>query len=183
MKGIIFNEFLDMVEEKFSLEIADHIIENSNLGSKGIYTAVGTYDHGEIVRLVQNLSTAVGVDIPSLLKIFGFHLFGRFHATYPELFVGIKCPIQLLSKVEGVLHMEVKKLYMEASLPTFDYETVEPNKLSFVYASRHPFADLAEGLICGCVDHFDADMDILREDLGAKDGTSARFTVERRAPS
>ena len=39
MKGIIFTEFLDMVEKKFSIETVDHIIEVSNLSSGGSYTA------------------------------------------------------------------------------------------------------------------------------------------------
>ena len=42
MKGIIFTEFLDLVEEKFGLEMVDKIIEQSNLDSGGIYTSVGT---------------------------------------------------------------------------------------------------------------------------------------------
>lgn len=45
MKGIIFTEFLEMVEDRFSPEIADRIIEASDLPSRGVYTAVGTYDH------------------------------------------------------------------------------------------------------------------------------------------
>ncbi len=39
-----------MVEDRFSLEIAERLIEESNLDSRGIYTSVGTYDYQEIVR-------------------------------------------------------------------------------------------------------------------------------------
>ena len=41
MKGIIFTEFIEMVEDKFGFEVADNIITNSNLPSGGAYTAVG----------------------------------------------------------------------------------------------------------------------------------------------
>ena len=34
MKGIVFTEFLDMVEATFGLEVVDSIIENSNLQSE-----------------------------------------------------------------------------------------------------------------------------------------------------
>jgi len=44
MKGIIFTEFLEMVEDRFSPEIADRIIEAADLPSGGAYTAIGTYD-------------------------------------------------------------------------------------------------------------------------------------------
>ena len=52
MKGMVFTEFLEMVEDKFSPEVADQIIEQANLRSGGIYTSVGTYDHGEMIELV-----------------------------------------------------------------------------------------------------------------------------------
>ena len=42
MKGIVFTEFLEMVEAQFGLDTVDAIIENSDLPSRGAYTAVGT---------------------------------------------------------------------------------------------------------------------------------------------
>ena len=53
MKGIVFREFMQMVEDQFSLETADAIIEASHLASGGSYTSVGTYPHEEMVELVQ----------------------------------------------------------------------------------------------------------------------------------
>ena len=45
MKGIVFREFISMVENEFSIETADEIITASNLKSEGAYTSVGTYPH------------------------------------------------------------------------------------------------------------------------------------------
>jgi len=42
MKGVVFTEFFEFVEGRFSPEIAEQIIESSALPSKGIYTSVGT---------------------------------------------------------------------------------------------------------------------------------------------
>ncbi|MBA1333177.1 heme transporter CcmB, partial [Candidatus Endoriftia persephone str. Guaymas] len=44
MKGIVFSKFIEFVEERFSPEMADDIIESSDLPSGGAYTSVGTYD-------------------------------------------------------------------------------------------------------------------------------------------
>lgn len=52
MKGIVFSEFMDLVEESFGLEMIDELIEQSDLPSGGSYTAVGTYPHGEMLTLV-----------------------------------------------------------------------------------------------------------------------------------
>ena len=54
MKGIVFTEFLDMVEERFGYEVVDQIISESKLSTDGIYTSVGTYPHSEIVKLLMN---------------------------------------------------------------------------------------------------------------------------------
>ena len=55
MKGIVFREFLEMVEEAFGMDVADQIIEESDLPSGGAYTSVATYDHHEILTLVGKL--------------------------------------------------------------------------------------------------------------------------------
>ena len=86
MKGIVFREFIDMVEEQFSREILDRIIDLSHLATGGAYTAVGTYDHREIVELVGHLSGETGIAVPGLMRVFGQHLFGRFAQIYPRFF-------------------------------------------------------------------------------------------------
>ena len=58
MKGIVFTELIEMIENEFSLKIADDIIQRSNLKSKGVYSSIGTYDHKEIFILVKELSDA-----------------------------------------------------------------------------------------------------------------------------
>ena len=52
MKGVVFTEFVEMVEARFGLPMLDRIIEAAQLPSGGAYSAVGTYDHGEMVQLV-----------------------------------------------------------------------------------------------------------------------------------
>ena len=71
MKGVVFTEFFDMVEESFSPELAERIIDMAALPNEGAYTAVGTYDAGEMVRLVGALSQETGTPVPDLLFAFG----------------------------------------------------------------------------------------------------------------
>ena len=80
MKGIVFREFIEMVENEFSYEIADAIIAASELSTAGAYTSVGTYPHTEMVSLVVNLSKQTGQPVPALLNHFGRHLFKRLYA-------------------------------------------------------------------------------------------------------
>ena len=52
MKGMVFTEFLEMVESTFSADMVAAIIDDSAPPSGGAYTSVGTYDHQELVGMV-----------------------------------------------------------------------------------------------------------------------------------
>lgn len=176
---MVFTEFLEMVEDSFGWEVAEDIVEESDLPSGGAYTAVGTYSHTEMVSMVVKLSEKTGVAIPDLLKAYGKHLFGRFNSLYGSFFENVSGTFDFLSSIDQYIHVEVRKLYPEAELPKFDYEYPNEHTLVMIYSSKRPFADFAEGLLMGCVEHFGEKITIDREDLNAADGTDAKFTLVR----
>jgi hypothetical protein len=180
MKGIVFTEFLEMVESKFSPELADSIIEGTELPSGGAYTTVGTYDHSEMIKLVTCLSNETGIGPAELMQSFGLYLFERFYVLFPQYFKGINSSFHFLEQIEDYIHVEVRKLYPEAELPSFECDTSQPGCLRLTYQSTRPFAGLAEGLIRGCIAHFREDADVKVEDLSNGTGTAARFIINQR---
>ncbi|CAA6678239.1 MULTISPECIES: heme NO-binding domain-containing protein [unclassified Lentimonas] len=154
MKGMVFTNFLEMVEEHFGFEIVDTIIDSSELPSKGAYTAVGTYPHTEMVALLQSLEKETNVPIAKLLVTYGSYLFAKLAEGYPMMLTDCNCSRDLLLRLDGVVHVEVAKLYPDAQLPRF--ETVElPNgDLEMTYLSERHLEDLAEGLLRGSLVHF-----------------------------
>jgi len=178
MKGVIFTEFLDMVDEAFSPEMTEQIIEQSDLPSGGAYTAVGTYDHAEIVALATNLSKATGTPVPELTKIFGRHLLGRFATLYPNFFEDVPDVLTFLELVDGFIHVEVRKLYPDAALPRIETERAGDDGLIVTYRSDRHLGDVAEGLIQGAIDYFGVGASIQRQDVDSQgEGQCARFTV------
>lgn len=176
MKGMIFTEFLDMVESRWSLDMVDAIIARSGVASGGAYTAVGTYPHDELVALVDALSRESRIAVPDLVRAYGRHLFGRFARLYPGFFHDVPDSFRFLAGIEDIIHAEVRKLYPEAELPTFQVAR-SPGRLELTYYSPHPFADLAHGLIEGCIDHFGEDIAITRENGSLPRGAQARFIL------
>ncbi|MEP4079075.1 heme NO-binding domain-containing protein [Haloferula sp.] len=165
MKGIIFTHFIQMVEEAHGIRTVDRIIELSDLPSGGSYTAVGTYDHTEIVKLVTNLSEETSTEVPELLRQFGKYLFGHLAKSYPQFVEGVGNPLDFLGRIEGYIHVEVRKLYPDAELPRFECRRNSPNELVMIYQSIRHFEDLCEGLIRGSLDHFGAKATIGRRQL------------------
>ena len=182
MKGIVFREFIDMVESQFSTKTADTIIEASSLSTNGAYTSVGTYPHQEMVDLVSNLATQTGISVPDLLKHFGRHLFGRFVEIHPNMTNAFSDVFSLLSALENTIHVDVNKLYRDAETPSFTYEENGQQQMVFIYRSRRRMADFAQGLIEGCVAHFKESMTIQRDELPAQgEEALTRFTLVRTA--
>jgi hypothetical protein len=178
MKGVVFTEFLEMVEDRFDPAMADRIIQAAHVPSGGAYTAVGTYDHGEMWSLVAALSKATETSVPDLLRGFGQHLFGRFVAGSPQFFTGVGSAFDFLENLNRVIHGEVRKLYPDAELPHFEVLERKAGRMVLLYQSARHFGDLAEGLIQGCAEHFRESLSIRRENVGADSGSRVRFILE-----
>jgi Haem-NO-binding len=175
MKGMVFTEFLDMVETKFSADMMDDILEETSLASGGAYTAVGNYNHEELVEMVLALSRRSGIPATDLIKIFGRHLFTVFSKNFSMFFENVPDAFTFLYGIEEIIHAEVIKLYPDAELPTFQCKR-DANKLYLTYHSHRHFADLAEGLILGSSDYFGEAFTIQRDEL---DENTTLFTLTK----
>jgi len=176
MKGMVFTEFLEMVEARWSADMADDLVEQTPLASGGRYTAVGTYDHTELVAMVRALSERIGVPVPDLVRAFGEYLFGRFVVSHPSFFVGIDGALDFLERIEDVIHVEVLKLYPDASLPRFDVDR-DADRLVLLYRSSRHFEDLAHGLILGCLAHYGQRAQVSRAPVVDAKGAAVRFEI------
>ncbi|MDT0595412.1 heme NO-binding domain-containing protein [Glaciecola petra] len=166
MKGIVFDEFNNMVEEAFGEDMLDDIIDEnaSNLATGGAYTSVGTYDHEELVMLVSSLSNATNIAIPDLVKTFGLHLAQVFSTKFSSFFDECTDTFSFLKRIDNHIHVEVYKLYPDAELPKFSFEEPDAQTLNLIYESKRGFADLAEGLIEGTAKYYKENVTIDKED-------------------
>lgn len=181
MLGLVFSEFMDIVEESFPDDVYDALLETAEeqCESKGAYTSVGHYDHLEMVTLITALSEKTGIPLAELIRVAGNHLFKRFHQRYPDFFNGVDDAFDFLRGIEDRIHFEVRKLYPHAELPYFEYTEPSENELVLTYQSKRPFAHLAWGLIEGCITHFDQSISVAYKDLSDGAWTRASFHLRR----
>ncbi len=177
MKGMIFTEFLDMVGERFGLAVKDRIITAAGGAHDGAYTAVGNYDHREMVAMALELSRATALPLRDLLIAFGEHVFVMFTRHYGRFFTEASGTVDFLSRIEDYIHVEVRKLYPDAELPSFTYPPCAAGQLVMEYRSPRPMAAFAEGLVRATMKHFGDPLVLLVEDISGGAGTSARFTL------
>lgn len=180
MRGIVFTEFLEMVEASYSPELLEKVIDEADLASKGVYTAVGSYDHNELLALVGVLAKNTGTSEHDLLRNFGERIFETFLTRYSRFFIEPDAAVDFLDSVENHVHGEVKKLYPDAECPNFVTERHGPGHFSLIYTSPRPLGDLCEGLLRATLRHFGEQADITRTDLETTPLTQVRFDVIRR---
>ncbi|WP_178987237.1 heme NO-binding domain-containing protein [Winogradskyella schleiferi] len=176
MKGIIFTEFLELVEEKFGLAMVDKIITQSELDSGGAYTAVGTYEFSEMLQLISHLSENTDIAVDDLLMVYSEHLFAALIKTHPNLVDHYKDPMDLLASIENHIHVEVQKIYPEAQLPSFELEERTDSKMIMVYKSDKALYMLGKGLMLETFKLFKVPVNIEFEKLNEQ-GTEVRFTI------
>ena len=178
MKGIVFTELLDMMEQESGYEIVDQVIAESGVENEGVYTSVGTYSHNEAVSLVVAYGKISGQDIGDILFKFGKRLFATFHSSYPQFFEA-EDSFDFLESVDNYIHIEVAKLYPEAQLPRF--ETIRENNqvMKMIYRSDRSMSSIAHGLIDSTLTHYNEEANISIEPMNEK-GTLVEFTISRK---
>ncbi|WP_038172479.1 heme NO-binding domain-containing protein [Vibrio pacinii] len=176
MKGIIFTEFMDLVEQQFGLEELDAVLSQAE--DNGVYTTVGSYDHRNLVKLIVQLSQRTGISPQQLQRIFGQSVFHNLYRTLPSnsSLQNCKSTFQFIKLVEDYIHVEVKKLYPDAKPPRFEFLSDSQTKLVFDYISARCMSHVCLGLIEGCAEYYQQKVAVEMENQ-SEDGHQVRFMV------
>lgn len=165
-----------MVEDQHGLDMVDELIEATLPASGGAYTSVGTYPMKELAAMVEELAQRLQVPVPDLLRAFGEYLFPKLAHGHPRVMEGVTDPFDLMETIEQHVHVEVRKLYDDARPPLFLTSREGRDHLTLTYHSERRLQDLAEGLILGCLAHFNVQAQVRRKAL--EDG-SEQFILMR----
>jgi len=177
VKGIVFTEFLQLVETQWGIDMVDDLIDATQIPSGGAYSSVASYDFSELASLLEELSRQTNVPRSELLVRFGNHLAAAFANKFPDFFTSKETLFDFIESVDSHIHVEVKKLYPDADLPNFDCERKSNQVLAVTYSSLRPLADLAEGLITGCADYFHQPITLQRENKSTAHGYCERIEI------
>ncbi|MCT4554373.1 MAG: heme NO-binding domain-containing protein [Pelagimonas sp.] len=177
MKGMVFTELLSMAEGAIGEDAVDDILDELPLSNGGAYTAVGNYPCSELVSIVVKISEVSGLPINDLQRAFGGWMMERFAAGYPQFFQDKTCALEMLEAIENEVHVEVRKLYPDAELPSFETERTGQGQLRMTYRSDRPLVAFCHGLIESCVAHFGQKADITVQDRTPDGRSEAAFDV------
>lgn len=181
MLGMVFTEFIELVEEKFSPEVADAMLTEAGAPHGGAYTAVGYYPFDEMAGMVGILARRTGVAADELLRQFGHHLLGRFSQGHGALFARHAGLFDFVASIDGGIHVEVRKLYDRATLPRFSVLGGDDRTMRLLYQSPRGLDALAQGLLEASAAHFGDPCRITSEPYDGPEGPGTVFLLERQA--
>lgn len=175
MKGLLFCEFIEFLEEQVGEDDAQEIIDSAKLKSEGAYSRVGFYDYQELIQLLVQTAAHTNKESTELLQGFAVHLFGVFKRDYGVFFTGVDNSIDMLKTIDDHIHVEVKKLYPDAELPTFNYEELN-GEFHLYYQSPRPLAGVAHALVNACLMFYESKQVLKKYEI-AEDQKSAKFVI------
>lgn len=160
MLGIIFTNLVEMIETTVSYEMADEILQEANLSSDGIFTSVGHYPLEDVVEIVTLLSKKTDIPPDDLIFAFGKYLFAKLMEGHQHIVSADVTLFELLAQLDSKIHVEVLKLYPNATLPTFSVLNDGPGMIQMLYQSPRQLETLASGLIQGGAEYFNTKVDV-----------------------
>ncbi|MCV2403335.1 heme NO-binding domain-containing protein [Marinomonas sp. C2222] len=153
MKGIVFVKFGEFIEELWGDEFWDELLEEADLPSGGIYTAVATYDDEELFTLIGLVVEKKNISSKDAQFAFGQWVFKELYSLAPGGAHDFKDVFEFLHAVQNFIHVEVKKLNPDALLPEFEFLSETANELTFNYQSPRKLCFFCEGIIRGLAEH------------------------------
>ncbi|MCJ7420506.1 heme NO-binding domain-containing protein [Sphingomicrobium astaxanthinifaciens] len=178
MKGVIFVELINYLEESGGALFAEEVIEAAKLPNAAAYSAVGTYPSAQALRMVEIASERTGTPSEELCTAFGRWLFERFTVRYPDIVGRYDDAETMLEHVGSHIHREVVVLYPDAVPPQVTGRR-EGDALVVDYRSSRPLAHIAYGLIAGCLAHFNDPRTVRWNDRSDPRQASFRIAMEK----
>ena len=84
----------------------------------------------------------------------------------------------MLASIENHIHVEVKKIYNDAELPTFIVEKKTENSLIMIYKSSRSMHHFGLGLMNKTFEHFNSKATIILDKI-KNDGSEVKFIIKK----
>jgi hypothetical protein len=154
MKGIIFNIAELFIVTNHGEEVFDEIISSCNLLTTEPFVGPGTYADEDMLEIIRVSTEKLNVSADTLMQELGRFSFSQLYKRYPNFVTPYDDAKTFLMTVDGIIHVEVRKLYKGTQLPVFQYKDISENELLIIYFSKRKLYSFMGGLINGVADHF-----------------------------
>lgn len=154
MKGIIFNLLESFIVDRWGEERFERILSRCPLHTTTAFVGPGTYPDSDLFTLVEGATEELGIDTQTALRAFGRYALPRLAAKFDVFVRDHRHPKSFLCTLDGIIHVEVRKLFAQAEPPHIWHEDPAPDALVLHYRSQRKLCSMFEGLLEGTGDYF-----------------------------
>ncbi|MDO9208532.1 MAG: heme NO-binding domain-containing protein [Sulfuricurvum sp.] len=186
MRGVIFNSFLEYLENKQDYSFVDELIEEAALINDGSFADAGLYPDEELMRLMELASKKLECKVGCCWEEFGEWLFATLFSKFNTLYSGdtyrqsmIHNAFDFIVMLNTIHYKEVVKLYPDSLFPHFDIIRRTDDELQICYRSKRNLHHLAKGMLMGCGKYFNESLHIQMHP--PKSDSAVLFTITKAA--
>ncbi|MBL8753701.1 MAG: heme NO-binding domain-containing protein [Planctomycetes bacterium] len=156
MKGVVFVLFEEFVVRNWGEATFEQLLDDCPHAAAEPFVSPKTYPDQWIVDLLTAACKRLAVAPEDALRAFGKFCFPGLAKRFPAFVKGMDSPRHLIESVNGIIHVEVRKLMDGAEPPSLLCQPVadDPNAIDVHYESRRGLCALMSGLLDGCAEHF-----------------------------
>ena len=154
MKGMVFNLLEAFICEGWGDDKYEEILALCPLKTKEPFVGPGTYPDSDLMAIATKTAEILQLPAPQAIRAFGRYSFPKLAEKFPQFLEGHADPLSFILSVEGIIHVEIRKLFPSAITPSFVYRQVDESRLLIEYRSDRKLCAFMEGLIEGVSDYF-----------------------------
>jgi len=176
MKGVIFNIFENFISKNLGEDAWYKVLDEARPEDE-VFVGPKTYPDSTFLKL---LSTCVGLyklPLDSAVRTFGKFTFPQLVSRAPDLVAQFKTPEDLLIGLDGIIHVEVRKLMEDADPPKFVVSRREDGVLDVQYISKRKLCRLVEGLMEGLAEHYGKELHLVHKECTCQGASSCVFEI------
>ena len=135
MKGVIFNIFESFIVDTLGSSVYEEVYHQAlpELETKEAFVGPGTYPDTDLLKLLQVAVKKAGISVEKALHAFGVYTFPKLVEKAPHSVKGFNHPMPFLKNIHDVIHVEVKKVYSDATPPNFYFDNETDKSLSLIH--------------------------------------------------
>jgi len=177
MKGVIFNIFESFVNTAIGADAWDSILDEAKMESE-VFIGPKTYDDSVLMKLVGTCINKYKLPAEGAIRSFGKFTLPHLMKKVPDVVGQFKSPEELLLNLDGIIHVEVRKLMEEAQPPKFIVSQNNDGSLDVEYISKRNLCILVEGLVEGLAEHYSKNVDYEQVCCCLHGDASCKFKIQ-----
>ncbi|MBQ4875749.1 heme NO-binding domain-containing protein [Pseudoalteromonas luteoviolacea] len=177
MKGHIFMLLEEFVTEVASEEVLYDAFEDCSFDTNTAFVRTENYPDEHLIELVDIVINKIGITLAQAHFSFGKWLYPRLSGLLPKHFTDYTHPAYVLQQLDDLHHIELKKLYLDALPPKFQYNTLSLFEAQLIYTSSRRMFDLVEGVLAGMAEYYGVQITVTKQLNWHENPNSAKYLI------